>query len=143
MIDLYKKINRNLIFLKYLYQIFVVASIFVFVYIALDMYFKSQKSISFAGGKSAERVVERVVNNPRMQLEPNKSDFHYIISDKGVWNVDKDEVDLYNVRADSTLGIITSDSVKVKDENSLLEFRGNPIFTLYLEQENNNNKETN
>jgi len=138
--NLYKKINKKIIVLKTLYKFFISLSILIFIYIIIDMYSKSQTRISFMRNDSTDKR-DRLIHNPRMQLEPNKDDFHYIIADKGIWNIDKDEVDLYNVKADSTLGTITSNFVKVKDKNTLLEFRGNPVFTLYFEKQDNNNKE--
>jgi len=142
MANLYKKIHRNLIFLKNLYKVFVVLSAIMFIYIVADMNLRSKKSLNFADDNNV-KTVDRVIIKPRMQLEPNSEDFHLIISDKGVWNVEKDETKLFNVKANSTLGIITSDVVNIKENNMLMEFRGNPIFILNLEKNNNDNKEKN
>jgi len=139
---LYKKINKNISFLKNLYKIFTVLSAILFIYIILDMYSKSKTSINFTDD-SKSSTKDRVIINPKMQLEPNSDDFHIVISDKGIWDIEKDEVELYNVKVDSTLGIITSDNLTIKDDNMLLEFRGNPVFTLNLEKNKNekNNEE--
>lgn len=140
MANLYKKIHKNLTLLKNLYKILVVLSAVMFIYIVVDMLARSKKSLSFVdddGTKTADRVIMK----PKMQLEPNSEDFHLITSDKGVWDVEKDETKLYNVKVNSTLGVITSDEVNIKDDNMLMEFRGNPVFTLNLEEENNDNKE--
>jgi hypothetical protein len=131
--SLYKKIRRNLRLLKLIYGIFVIASLMLFLHIILDIYFKSQKSISFTGNNV--RTINRVMDGPKMQLEPNSEDFHVITADQAVWNVDKNETILYrNVKLDSTLGTIRCDTVNVKENNTLLEFRGNPVFILNLKK---------
>lgn len=136
MITSYKKINKNLFFLRELYRLFIIISIIIFAYIVVDIHLKSQKSISFLE-EDTKKTLNKFIIKPRVQLEPSKDDFHIIDSEKGVWNINSDETKLYKVKVNSTLGTITSDTLDIKDDSNLLEFRGNPVFVLNLE----NNKE--
>lgn len=134
---LYKKIKKKVKYLYYINKILLITSVIVITYIGSDIYSKSKKTISFQEVQKIQNA-DRIIEQPRMQLEVMGQHFHYITANRAIWNPNKDIIDLYNIKVDSTLGTMRSDILTIKNNNTLLEFRGNPIFNLYLE---NNKKE--
>lgn len=138
---LYKEITEELNYFKHVCLIFVCLSIFFFVYICLDLHFGTKKVINLLEKDSEVSVQhgERLIYQPRLQLERG-DDLHYIVSTKGTWDLESDIIRLRDVEVESTLGKISSDILIIKDNNRIMEFEGDPVFTLNLE---NNTEEKN
>jgi len=116
-------------------------------YILSDIKNSSKDVIVIVDGKNKpdfEKEQIQEILKPRAEIEHFGKDYTYVISEKGIIEQkgDKETIFLENVNVNSTFGHVKSDNLVVKNNRTILEFRGNPVLTINPINEAKNEKNT-
>ena len=117
------KFKRFLVFLCIATLIFGIVS---FLFYGFDA---TNNAIKFISKKNQIDNVEKVMLNPKIKFEHSDGEFFDIEAKKAV-HKNKDDVELYDVKASGSKGAITAGSLLITDSGNDLHFSNNPVLII-------------